>query len=305
MRLSYRRFIVKSLSIVPDLTLAYRATLVIAALMAVVSMAGLALGARGLYGPDPLLAVGVTPVAGGLLVPGWLGQDAVNLVVGVPILLGSLWLARRGSLIGLLLLPGALFYVLYTYTLYLVGAPFSVLFLLYVPLATLSAYVIIGLLSGFDREQVRQQLSQPVSARLIGGLLVVLALLTLAQDASGALLTALGGAAATAAMARPVWIGDLAVEAPAVLVGGVLLWRRRALGYAVGPGLLLQYGLTPIGLVANMALGGVLTQSPLDVGTSIVLLAFGLVCFVPLAFFVRGAVGGQRTELPPIAGSHG
>ena len=45
--------------------------------------------------------------------PGLLGQDAFNLVVGVPLPLGLLWLARRGSLVGLLLWPGALFYVLY------------------------------------------------------------------------------------------------------------------------------------------------------------------------------------------------
>lgn len=66
--------------------------------------------------------------------PGFLAHDGFNLVVGLPILLGSLWLARRGSLIGLLLWPGALFYVLYTYALYVVGAPFSALFLPYVAL---------------------------------------------------------------------------------------------------------------------------------------------------------------------------
>ena len=71
---------------------------------------------------------GVTEAEAGLLVPGFLAQDAYNLVVGLPILLASLWLARRGSFIGLLLWPGALFYMLYTYALYLVGAPFSALF---------------------------------------------------------------------------------------------------------------------------------------------------------------------------------
>ena len=43
----------------------------------------------------------------------------------LPILLGSMWLARRGSLAGLLLWPGALFYALYAYVPYLVGAPFG------------------------------------------------------------------------------------------------------------------------------------------------------------------------------------
>src|SRR5512137_2438602 len=42
-------------------------------------------------------------------------NDAVNLVVGLPLLLCSLWLARRGSMAGLLSWPGALIYFLYTY----------------------------------------------------------------------------------------------------------------------------------------------------------------------------------------------
>ena len=53
---------------------------------------------------------------------------------------------------------------------------------------------------------------------------------------------------------------------------------------------LLQYGLTPIGLVTNMALRVYLTGSSLDVATSVVLLVFGVVCFAPLAFFVQGAM---------------
>src|SRR6266545_5600548 len=101
-----------TLPIKHDLTLAYRVSLVIAVLMTVASVAGLVFGSAGLYGVEPRL-VQVSR-----------GGDAANLVVGLPILLGSLWLARRGSLIGLLLWPGALFYMLYTYALYLVGAPF-------------------------------------------------------------------------------------------------------------------------------------------------------------------------------------
>lgn len=275
-----------------DLTLAYAASLVVAALMAVVSVAGLVLGSAGrLYGADPELALGVSEAEAGLLLPGLLGQDIFNLVMGVPLLLGSMWLARRGSLVGLLLWPGMLFYALYWYILYLVGAPFSVLFVLYVPLVTLSAFTIIGLVASIDGEEVRQQLAGTVPARAIGVILLVLGLLTLGQDATGALLTALADNAPIDPVARHVWIVDLALQAPTVIVGGVLLWRRKPLGYVGGAGLLLQYGLSAVGFVASMALRAILTASSLDAATSVVLLVFGIVCFVPLAFFVRGATG--------------
>jgi hypothetical protein len=163
------------------LTFSYRASLVVAALMAVASGAGL--------------------------------------------LLGSRWLAHRGSLVGLLFLPGTLFYALYWYVLYLTDAPFSVLFLVYVPLVTLSAFTISGVVSSTDGEEVRRRLSATVPARAIGALLVVLGLLTLAQDTTGALVSALADDAPADPAARPVWISDLALQAPAVIVGGALLWR--------------------------------------------------------------------------------
>ena len=47
-------------------------------------------------------------------------NDVVNLVIGLPILLGSMGLAWRGKLIGLLFWPGALLYVLYIYINYLI-----------------------------------------------------------------------------------------------------------------------------------------------------------------------------------------
>ena len=247
---SATRRIVKTLPIRHTLTLAYRGSLVVAVLIAVVSATGLLFGSAGLYGPDPKRAVGVTEAEAGLLVPGFLALDTYNLVVGLPILLASLWLAYRGSLIGLLLWPGALFYMVYTYALYLVGAPFSVLFLSYVALVAVSASTMIGIVASIDGEQVRQRLAGGVPARTIGGILIGLAVLTLAQDASGAVATALAGGAPLDPLARHVWIADLALEVPAMLIGGVLLWRHQTLGYVAGAGLLLQFGLTPTGLAA-------------------------------------------------------
>jgi hypothetical protein len=284
----------RGLPITHDLTLAYISSLAVAVLMAAVSAAGFLLGSARLYGVEPKVALGVTPSTAGILVPGFLAQDAFNLVVGLPILLVSIWLARRGALIGLLLWPGALFYALYTYSLSLVGAPFSVLFLPFVLLVSLSAYTTIGLIASINGSQVRRRLAGGVPARVVAGILVGLALLTIAQDASGAILTAIAGTASIDPVAHRVWLVDLAVEVPAVLVGGVLLWRRKALGYVAAAALLLQYGLTPLGLAATLAIQPLVTAAPIDVVTIVGLLVFCVVCFIPLAFFVRGSAPDRR-----------
>lgn len=279
------------LPITRDLTLAYAFSLVVAALIAVVSAAGLVFGPAGLYGVDLKNAAGITASTAGILVPGFLAHDGLNLVVALPVLIATGWLARRGALVGLLLWPGALFYVLYTYTQYLIGAPFGPLFLAYVLLVVLSAYATIGLVAGVDGGAVRARLAGAVPARTVGGILVALALMTLAQDAGGAIATALAGGSPVEPLARHVWTADLVVEVPAVLIGGVLLWRRRPLGYVAGAGLLLQFGLTPIALAAILAVQPWLSGAPIDEATIVGLLVFVGVTFVPLAFFVRGAAG--------------
>ena len=291
------------LPVTRDLTLAYALSLLVAVLMAVVSVAGPLFGSRGLYGLDSRIAAGVTTGPAGLLVPGFLAQDALNLVVGLPVLLGSLWLARRGTLIGLLLWPGALFSVLYTYVHYLVGAPFSGLFLPHVALVAVSGFTTIGVVASLDGEAVRQRLARAVPARAVGGTLVALALLTIAQDVSGAIVSALANVPPIDTAALSVWVGDLTLGAPATLIGGVLLCRRAALGYVIGAGLLLSFGVTPVELAAMLALQPQLTASPIDLGTITGLLIFAAVPLALLAFFLRGSAGEQGVYDTVRAGS--
>jgi len=280
-----------------DLTVAYRISLLIALLMVVVSVGGLAWGSTSLYGVDQNRALGVSASTAGVLVPGFLVQDVFNLAVGLPILVGVLWLARRGSLIGLLLWPGALFYLAYTYVHYLVGAPFSTLFLGYVAIVALSAYTTIGLVASIDGDAARQRLTGAVRPRLVGGLLVSLALLTVGQDAGGAVATALAGGAPIDPLARGAWIADLTLGVPAMLIVGGLLWRRASLGYVAAAGLLLSFGMTSVVIAAMIALQPVLTGAPIDGSMVMGLLIFGAVSLTPLLLFARGtATGPVRAE---------
>ena len=196
-----------SLPIKHAITLAYAASLVVAVLVGIVSATALVVGSAAQYGVDPKVARGVTSYTAGLIVPGFLAQDIFNLVVALPILLGSLWFARRGSTVALLVWPGALFYMLYTYSHYLVGAQFNSMFLAYAALVALSAFTTIGLVSSIDGEIVRRGLSGVVPARIVGGILVVLALLTLAQDGGGSLSILANGSHVDPG-ARSIWIGD-------------------------------------------------------------------------------------------------
>ena len=280
-----------------DLTLAYRTSLLVALLMIVVSVGDLVWGSTSLYGVDENGALGVSASTAGVLVPGFLVQDIFNLVVGLPVLVGALGLARRGSLIGLLLWPGALFYLAYTYVHYLVGAPVSALFLGYVAIVGLGAFTTIGLVASIDGDVVRQRITGAVRPRFAGGLLVGLALLTVSQDASGAVATALANGTPIDPLARGVWIADLTLGVPAMLIVGGLLWRRASLGYVAAAGLLLSFGMTSVVIAAMLALQPVLTGAPIDGATVIGLLLFGGISLTPIALFARGtAIRPVRAE---------
>ena len=54
----------------------------------------------------------------------FLANDVVNLIIGLPILVISMGLARREKLIGLLFWRGAIYYGLYNYVVYRFGVPF-------------------------------------------------------------------------------------------------------------------------------------------------------------------------------------
>jgi hypothetical protein len=267
-----------------DLALEYAFSLVVAVIMAVASVVGL-LYSTTLYPTE-------------VLVLSYLPSDAFNLVIGLPFLLGSLWLARRGKLVGLLCWPGALFYVLYMYIPYVVGVPFNVLFLAYLLLVVLSAYTLIGLVASvasIDGEAVRQRLSGFVPARTSGGILAGLAIFIVLRQ-TALIVTALISQASHDSLEIPSWIADFAVV-PMLLISGIQLWRRRPLGYVTGGGLLLAYGILALGLIPFFGLQARYTGSPIDLAGIGAVLIMAALCFVPFAFFVRGATSRPPSQL--------
>jgi hypothetical protein len=256
-----------------SLTIAYAVSLVIAALMAIASVAGL-LYQTIIYPTDELFQA---------FVP----NDVVNLCIGLPILLGSMWLARRGKLIGLLLWPGALFYVFYTYIVYVFSMPLNVAFLLHLTLVTLSAYTMIGLVASIDGKAVQHRLTGGVPERAGGGVLAALGILFFVR-VIGVMVNALIAETPVSATELALHVSDFMLT-PAWVIVGVLLWRRRALGYVTGLGLLFQASMLFIGLIVVLILRPFMTAAQFPLGDVLVVSAMGMVCFIPLAVFVRGA----------------
>lgn len=259
----------------------YLASLFVAALMAIASAAGLLFGTAGLYGEERALF------------PPFLGQDVLNLVVALPLLLGAMRLTRRHALLGPPLWFGALFYVVYDYAFYVFGAPVNALFIPYLLLVTVSAYTAVAVAASAEASVIRARLIRFVPARTTGGFLVAVASLFIALWSAGIVTAATTGEAPDA-IVRAVWTLDLTIQLPALLLGGVLLWRGAALGFVVAPGLLLQaaaylLGLSAISILGTSPTGGAVTVA--DWAPGIVVGAIALALIAP---FVRAAAATPR-----------
>ncbi len=261
-----------------DLTGAYARSLMIALLMAFASAAGL-LYRSALY-PTEELYLSFVP------------SDLFNLAVGLPILIGSMWLARRGSLSGLLSWPAALFYVLYVYVPYLIAVPFNVLSLLYLILVMLSVYTMIGLVASINGEVVRQRLIAFVPARASAAILIGLAILIIVRQAA-MIASALNSRAPFDIIELASWIADFIVAVPALLLVGIQLWRRRALGYTAGAGLLLGYALLALSVIPFFFVQARFNDAPLDIGGLAAILVMTALCIIPFTSFMRGAASGR------------
>jgi hypothetical protein len=254
-----------------ELSPAYQLSLAVAVLMVMASLAGL-LFSQALYQSEDLRQA---------FVP----NDVINLLIGLPILLGSMALARRGSLMGLLFWPGALLYTLYNYIAYAVAMPLTVQFVLYLALVILCVSTIFLLVTNIDALVIQERLGGAVAERFGGGVLVGLGVLFFMMRA-GVIVQALTGQGQNKAEAA-VAIADLFIM-PALVIGGALLWQQKPLGYVSGASLLFQASMLFIGLLAIFILQPFLTGIPFPVLDFGVVLIMGLICFIPFGLFLRG-----------------
>jgi hypothetical protein len=173
--------------------------------------------------------------------------------VAVPLLWYGTFIARRGSIRGHLIALGIAGYGIYNYAFYLFGARLNIFFPLYVVSLGLALVTLGLLLLHRDAGAVARSFPATIPVRLIGGYLVFLAV--------GLAVAWLGVWARFAFGGRPTPIDpeafklvaalDLLLMVPALLTGGILLWRRRPWGYLIATIAAMQGALYLFVLTVN------------------------------------------------------
>lgn len=224
-------------------------------------------------------------------------NDLVTLVLGLPLLAVSFWLALRGSLRGRLLLAGTLGFILYTYITMMVGAHYNALFLVYVALFSLSLFSYVLVLMSIDLVSLPRHFSDKLPRGWIAGLLFFAAAF-LSFAWLGRILPSIaglplsnwenGGITGVPVLENTtslfIQAMDLGLIVPVCILSGILLLRRHAWGYllaSVGLTKFLTLGIAVSLMGVNMARVGV-PVSPFELGPFLGMAFFGVAMTVIL-----------------------
>ena len=176
------------------------------------------------------------------------GVDAVTLLIAIPLLASTLIGHRRRSPAGSMLFLGAVTWFVYVYATLAVGAAFNALFVVYVVVFSASLWALMLAFSAVRSEIVTRDVS--MLPRLGSGWLLVISGLFTAAAVVGPRCDHTVFGRRTRPPRRQHHYGHTChrptVIAPAALVAGVLILRRRAVGYVLAaPLLTLEAMLAP------------------------------------------------------------
>jgi len=207
----------------PTARAAYLLSAGIAGLMVVASAAGLFV--RGLYAD------------GAWAREAFRGGDLVTLVLVAPMLIVSLILSARGSIRAKPVWLATLGYSVYNYAYYVFGARFNDVFLLHIALLSMSIFALACALPNLDVAPIAARLHSLRRARWIGAFLVLVGVgqgalwvfVVLRFAVSGQVLHDIPVEGQHLVLAL-----DLSLLVPALVLAGVLLYRRTPAGFMMG-----------------------------------------------------------------------
>ncbi|HBV97198.1 MAG: hypothetical protein JL50_09000 [Peptococcaceae bacterium BICA1-7] len=235
-------------------------------------------------------------------------QDTITMFLGVPLLVISLYMARRNSLKGRLLLTGTLSYFLYSYVMYTFIAMYNQFFLVYVILMATALYAFVLAMLSFDVEELSCSFSEKLPVKLVGGFLLFL-------GAAVGLLWI--GRIVPPLMEGTVPVGlehyttlviqglDLGIVIPAQFIAGVLLIRRKSFGYLLAPVMTVKL-ITLLTALTAMVVGQALAGVKMVFFEMAMFPLFNLMAIYCLAVILKNMKekGSNKAVTPRAGGGH-
>ncbi|MDH4219194.1 MAG: hypothetical protein OEY18_16055 [Candidatus Aminicenantes bacterium] len=219
------------------------------------------------------------------------GQDLVNLVFVVPLLVFALIFMLRNSRIASFIFGGSVFYILYSFCIYAFGLHFNKFFLLYCLVLGSSLYSFILVILELTKMDVQNWFGEKVPIRLTGVYLLLISALFYIlwfKDIIPAVLmdTIPKNVSNYNLLVNPVHVLDLSIALPGLILTAVLLMKKRRLGYILAPVLLVFV------IILTIALAGMVMMTRArgiteDTSIAVIFIALAVISIVFLYLFLK------------------
>lgn len=218
-----------------------RLSVAIAILATIASAGGLFLS--GLYHDNALITAA------------WHGNDFITLFLALPVMVGSLVYATRGSRRAQVIWMGTLWYMVYNYMFYLFGAAFNAFFLIYAALFTMSSYALVLALLKVDVRDFGARVFDRIPVKFVSGFMLFFAILlggmwialSLSYVFTGVIPVAI---TQTDHPTGVVFAIDLALIVPSLALCAVALRRRTAWGYLLSTIVMIKASTYALAMIA-------------------------------------------------------
>lgn len=216
-------------------------------------------------------------------------SDLVTLILAIPLLAVSLVQSCRGSIKARLILTGTLGYFLYTYMSYTFLWMYNPLFIVYVLLMSASLFAFILAMLSFDIARMPALFSEKLPISFLGGFQLFIAF------AIGMLWL---GKIAPTILNKAVPVGlkhyttlviqgmDLGFVVPAAILSGILLIKRKPLGYLLSSVIIIK-GITMLTSISAMIVNSLLSGVEMSVVEIVIFPLFNVVAVICLILLLR------------------
>ena len=219
-------------------------------------------------------------------------SDLVTLVMGIPLLLVSLYFTRKGSFRAKFVLTGTLGYFLYTFMSYTFLWMYNSFFIIYVALMSLSLFSFILAMMSFDIETITSNFKENLPVKFIGGFQIFLAfavgMLWLGKIApsifKGTVPMGLGHYTTLVIQGM-----DLGIVIPGAIMSGILLIKRNPYGYLLSSVLIVKF-ITMLTCISAMMINQALNNVEIGIAPVAIFSMFDLLTIICLVILLKNTV---------------
>jgi hypothetical protein len=220
-----------------------------------------------------------------------IGQDVINLSLIVPVLIVSAIFSKRGNKTAPFIWAGAIQYLLYTFLIYCFDVHFNNMFLIYCLILGITFYAF----NYFMYLEIRKPpINITVNTPVIRGTAIyflilpfIFYLLWLAEIIPAIIHSIIPASVSESGLfTNPVHVIDLSVFLPGIFVTGILLYKRKILGYILAPIILTFFilmDLTIAYLIFAMNANGIYSNTNI----AVVMISLAIVSAFLLIRFMR------------------